>query len=40
MNDLGTLVGALLTGIALYGLIRLCTYTYYIIVSWLETDEQ
>lgn len=45
MNDLvaeaGTLIGALLVGLVLYGLLQLCLYAYWRFMAWLEgTDEQ
>lgn len=42
MEEVGTLVGALLVGLALYGLLRLGQYVYYMVLAWFteETDER
>lgn len=40
MEDLGTLLGALLVGIVLLFLLKLGMIAFYAIVAWFESEEQ
>lgn len=40
MEELGTLLGALLVGGTLLGLLHLSLYGYYMFIEWLGRDER